>query len=164
MTLVGLGKEEAGEAVRMFVLETWTTAPQLDPFGNAREAAISRSASQSVPAPSPVEDARDVEEIWRIMPEVGGMVFFKLGYTAGNRNWVAGEPRTFPVTDTSFFEIYRHDQLAEVVMSNALGKPMSGTPDYTSSVMELDGVLDGSQEVVSVVHLPIYYRQVFLPD
>ena len=49
------------------------------------------------------------------------------------------------------------------MVSTALGKPSSGTFQLSNSVDGLQGILNGSEETVAVIDIPVYVRQVYLP-
>lgn len=50
------------------------------------------------------------------------------------------------------------------IAEDLIAKPMTGTLEFTNSVTDLAALFDGSEEIVSVLHLPVYLRRVYLPD
>lgn len=157
MVLVGLGKGVDG--VRGYVLRIMTTVPERNPYSVAVPAAISRTRTLSDPAEGP----RTVSDSWTIQPEGGGAVSITLDYTAGKRGWSAGESTPYSGADPTFSRIYRYDQMVDLVVSEGLGKPSSGSYDVTSSVPELSGLFDGSEKIMTVMDVPVYVRDVSLP-
>ena len=155
--LVGLGKND--DTVRMYVLRIMTTVPDRNPYGVATAAEIARTKSLSGPA----NGARTSSDEWKIMPVEGGELVFTLNYTTGRRGWSPGELFPHSAANPDFSRIYRYDQMVDLVVSKALGKPSSGEFSLTSTVAELDAVLDGSQETIAVMDVPVYVRKVFLP-
>lgn len=157
MVVVGLGKGDDG--VRGYVLRIMTTVPERDPYSVAIPAAISRTRTLSDQADGP----RMVSDSWTIQPDGGGTVSITLDYTAGNRGWSAGESTPHSGVDPSFSRIYRYDQMVDLVVSEGLGKPSSGSYEVTSSVPELSGLFDGDEKVMAVMDVPVYVRDVSLP-
>ena len=157
MVVVGLGK--GAEGVRGYVLRILTTVPERDPYGVAVPAAISRTRTLS----HPDSGTRTVSDSWTIKPESGGSVSIKLNYTAGKRSWSAGESTPYSGLDPTFSRIYRFEQLVDLVVSAGLGKPSSGTYSVTSDVPELSGLFDGSEEIMSLMDVPVYIREISLP-
>lgn len=155
--LVGLGKSD--DTVRMYVLRILTTVPERNPYGVAAAAQIERTKSLSGPA----NGARESSDEWRIMPAEGGELVFKLNYTTGKRSWSPGELFPHSAANPDFLRIYRYDQMVDLVVSSALGKPSSGEFSLTNTIAELEAVFDGSQETVAVMDVPVYVRDVFLP-
>ncbi|MCJ8310303.1 MAG: hypothetical protein MJH08_14700 [Hyphomicrobiales bacterium] len=161
VVFVGMGRK--GETVRQFVLKILTTVPQRNPYGVASAAEIERSRTVSGPA----NGARAVSDAWRIAPAEGGEksgeVTFKLDYTTGRRAWMPGELFPYSAAEPDFSRIYRFNQLVDLVVSAPLGKPSSGTFQLSNSVEGLQSILNGSEETVAVIDIPVYVRQVYLP-
>lgn len=155
--LVGLGKQS--DTVRMYVLQILTTAPERNPYGVASAADISRTKSLSGPA----DGGRISTDEWRIVPSDGGEVVFALNYTTGKRGWTPGELFPFSASDPDFSRIYRYDQMVDLVVSTALGKPASGEFNLESTAPVLAEVFDGSEEIVAVMDIPVYVRKIYLP-
>lgn len=155
--LVGLGKKD--DTVRMYVLRILTTVPERDPYDVAIAAEIERTQSLSGPA----NGARTISDEWQIMTEGGGELTFTLDYTTGKRGWSPGELFPYSAADPSFSRIYRYDQMVDLVVSTALGKPSSGNYSLTSSIAELGVIFDGSQEIIAVMDVPSYVRKIYLP-
>lgn len=155
--LVGLGKKE--DAVRMYVLRILTTVPERNPYGVATAADIARTKSLSGPA----NGARVSSDEWRVMPSEGEELVIALDYTTGKRGWTPGELFPYSAANPDFSRIYRYDQMVDLVVSSALGKPSSGEFSLTSNVSELGAIFDGSQEIIAVMDVPVYVRKVYLP-
>lgn len=155
--LVGLGKN--ADVVRGYVLRIMTTVPERDPYSVAIPADISRTRTLTDPADGP----RAVSDIWTIEPEGGGTMEIELDYTAGARGWSAGESFPFSAADPMFSRIYRYEQMVDLVVSEGLGKPASGTYRVTSDVPELAALFDGSERIMAVMDVPVYVREVSLP-
>ncbi len=158
VAVVGLGKQDDGDTVRAFVLRIYTTAPERNPYGTAKAAEIERDYTVTGPA----ESGRDSSDTWRVMVD-GGEIAMSLAYTTGKRGWSSGESTPYSAASPDFFRIYRYQQLADLVMSKAVGKPMTGDFALSSTVPELATIFDGSEDVVAVLDVPVYVREVFLP-
>ena len=119
--LVGLGKKD--DAVRLYVLRILTNVPERNPYGVNVAAQVSRSRSLVGSA----DGTRRSSDEWRISPESGGEMVFTLDYTEGKRSW--GPSKSFPhsAANPDFSRIYRYNQMVDLVMSKALGKPASLT-------------------------------------
>ncbi|MFY0692357.1 MAG: hypothetical protein JXR14_10610 [Paracoccaceae bacterium] len=159
VAVAGLGKEEGGDGVRLYVLRIYTTDPAPDPYKNAVASDIAHSASASGPANA----GRMRKEDWTIAPDGGGEITLSLDFTSGKRGWSSDEARPFSNTDPEFSRIYRYNQLVDLVMSTAVGKPMSGEVAFSSTVPELVKMFDGAQELVAILDVPVYVREVYLP-
>ena len=66
----------------------------------------------------------------------------------------------FSAASPDFHRIYRYDQLADLAMSDGLGRQLDGEVRFDASVPAL---LDGSEELKAVTVIPIYIRKVSLP-
>ena len=157
--LVGLGKQTDGDAVRLYVMRIYTTDPASNPYGNSVGADITRTRTLSGDG----APGRQHSESWIIRPETGGELAFDLAYTTGRPNWVSDEAKPHSAANPDFSRIYRFQQLVDLAMSEALGKPLSGEVALTSSVEELDTLLDGSERVAAVMTVPVYLRDISLP-
>lgn len=159
VAIVGLAKQDDGDAVRMYVLRIYTTAPDSDPYGNAMRAGIARESGLTGPA----DGGRESTDFWRVETEDGGQLVLRLNYTTGARSWTPGERLPYSAAQPDYFRIYRFEQLVDLVMSKAVGKPINGEMTLESTVLELADIFDGTEEVVAVLDIPVYIRKVFLP-
>lgn len=155
--LVGLGRK--ADTVRMYVLRILTTVPERNPYGVAEGAEIERSKSLSGPA----NGARLSSDEWRIMTTQGEELVFTLNYTTGRRGWTPGELFPYSASNPNFSRIYRYEQMVDLVVSTALGKPSSGDFSLTNSVSELASIFNGAHEIIAVMDVPVYIRKVYLP-
>lgn len=154
---VGLGKKE--DSVRMYVLRILTTVPERNPYGVAESAEIERTKSLGGPA----NGARLSSDEWRITAAQGGELVFTLNYTTGKRGWTPGELFPYSASNPDFSRIYRYEQMVDLVVSTALGKPASGDFNLTNSASELADIFDGNHEITAVMDVPVYVRKVYLP-
>ncbi|MHA6326339.1 hypothetical protein [Roseivivax sp. CAU 1753] len=156
---VGLAKQDGGDAVRMYVLRILTTVPDRNPYGVATGADIARTQSLAGPA----DAGRLSSDMWRITSPEGGTLSFTLDYTTGKRSWSPGELFPYSAANPDFSRIYRYEQMVDLVASTAVGKPSSGEFQLSNSIAELAAIFDGSEQIIAVMDVPVYVRDVFLP-
>ena len=145
--------------MRLFVVGLYTTAPGDDPYGLAQRAAIARESALTGPA----DGARDSENFWRAIMESGGQLVLRVNYTTGKRGWSSSEALSYSAANPEFHHIYRYDSITDVVMSEAMGKPVDGTFKLTSTVLELAEIFDGNEKVVAILDVPVRVRNTYLP-
>lgn len=158
-SLVGLAKQIDGDGIRFFVLKVYTTNPNYNTFPGAVLATVDRETMTKGPA----NGSRERSEIWALEPETGGRIEVALTFITGRPAWVSDESRTFSAADPTVSKIFRYSQLADVVASRELGKPMAGVFTLANSVPELASLFDGTQEVIAIIDMPVYVREVFTP-
>ena len=157
LALASLGKQD--DKVRLFVLRIYNTKPEPDPYGVNVVADVMRTTGVAVAA----NDKRQRSDEWVIQTAENEKITFVLDYETGNRNWAPAEALPYSATDPDFSRIYRVNQLTDLVVSTALEKPASGTYSLTNSLSDLGTILDGSEDIVAVIDVPMYVREIFLP-
>ena len=157
LALASLGKN--GDQVRLFVLRIYNTKPEPDPYGVNVAAEVMRKTGVEVSA----DDKRQRSDEWVIQTAENEKLTFVLDYETGNRNWAPAEALPYSATDPDFSRIYRVNQLTDLIASKALEKPASGTFALTNGLSDLSSILDGSEDIVAVIDVPMYVREIFLP-
>ena len=157
--VAGLGKQTDGDAVRLYLFRIYTTVPERDPYGVAMASDISRTTTESGPA----NGGRTKTDSWTIAPAGGGELNFSMTYTTGARSFTPGEAFPHSAANPDFLRIYRYDQMVDLVMSTAVGKPIGGEFSLSGTVPEQAGMLDGGQDTVAILDVPVYVREVSLP-
>ncbi len=160
LAVLGLGKQDGGDAVRLFVLKVFTTNSNYETFPGAQRAEISRRTSTDGAA----NEGRQREEQWNVALESGGELSLSLNFLSGKRSWITSKAQVYSSTDVNHSRVFHYDQLVDVVMSVPIGKPNSGDFFFSSTIPELADVIDGSEEVLAIIDVPVYVREVFLPD
>lgn len=155
---LGLGKEDGGDAVRIFVMRAYTSDPDNDPYQVNVPAEVTRMNALTGPAAG----GRQSTDSWR-MTASGGELAMSLDYTTGNRSWSSSEALSFSAASPDFHRIYRYDSITDLVMSTAVGKPIAGEYSLESSVPELANIFDGREETVAILDIPVRVRRIFLP-
>ena len=160
VAFLSYAKKEGVEGVRGFVTRVYEEPPVVNPYGNSVAADIDRIAGYA--------DAgggdRVQSELWTVQPEGGGELILNLDYKVGGLMWsTGGESRPYSSVDPDFFRIYRYDQLAGLAMNAAMGRALNGTVSFTATNPDLATLFDGSEELVSIVSIPTYVRNISLP-
>lgn len=155
VAIVNYGVKAGVKGARMFVTQVYETPPVVNPYENSITATISRSAS--------VDDAKNHKETWSIKPETGGEINFSLSYQSGKPGWKADVATPYSNKKPDFHRIYKYEQVADLLMSKALGKELTGEISFQSSVPEMAGMFDKNEQLIGVLAIPVYVRDVFLP-
>lgn len=159
VALAGVGKEIEGDKVHLFIYRIYETSASSDPFGNSMEAVISRSSSTEGADMS----GRARSEEWMVQPEAGGEITMALNFTTGNRKWAVREITPHSNIDPNISQIWRDEQLIDLLMSAEMEKPLKGEFSFASTIPELSGIFDGTEEAVAILDIPSYIRDTFLP-
>ncbi|MGC9369896.1 MAG: hypothetical protein ACP5DX_10195 [Paracoccaceae bacterium] len=158
--LLSYGVAEGQPGPRMFITRVFEPAPMVDPYSNSAPAQITRASQSAVGA----DGATTRSESWVVTPEAGGKIAVDLSFTSGAGNLVRGaEALPHSAAKPEFHRIYRYDQMVELVMSAALGKPVAGDKEVSADLPDMAGMFDGSQQVAAILFIPVYIRDTFLP-
>ena len=159
VALVSLASQEGSDETRAYVTRIYATPPGYDPYRNAINAQIGRSATQDV-----ADNAAPVRtEEWTVSPESGGEMTFALSYESGTPSWSEGQALPYSNIDPDFHRIYRYDQLVDLVMSVPAGKALAGETTFATTIPEIAPMFDGNEKLIGIISVPVYVRQVFLP-
>lgn len=156
--ILGLAKETDGKRVRQFVLVVYTDDPDANPYGNSVAASVERARSLTGDS----ANGRTHSESWTVSAGDESLSV-SVSYPMGTPGWSLGKSAAFSVSDPDFAVSQSYQQLAELVMSKSLGKPMGGEVAYANTLSGLTGLLNGNEEVQAIVNIPIYVREVFHP-
>lgn len=160
VAFLSYGGKDGIEGVRGFVTRVYEEAPVVDPYKTSVTADIKRFSLFSDLG----SGQRVQSEEWTIVPSGGGELRFEMDFIVGDYRWTtAGESRAHSPEDPEFFRIYRYDQLASLAMSTDMGLELNGTVSFTVSDPDLGALFGGSEELVSIVSIPIYLRKISLP-
>ena len=55
------------------------------------------------------------------------------------------------------------DSVTDVIMSDAMGKPVSGSFNLDNTIPELASVLDGDEKLIAILDIPVRVRKTFYP-
>jgi hypothetical protein len=159
VALLGLAKQTEGKKVRLYVLRLFTSNPDDDPFKNAVVAGVSRRSS----AEGRGNAGRTHEEHWLVDLGDGGTLGVSASFTTGRGMWVSDKARPYSNSDPTVSRIFSYDQLVELVMSLPANKPLTGEFSLSTTIPELAGLFDGSQQLVAIMNIPVYVRKVYMP-
>lgn len=102
-------------------------------------------------------------ESWEVRPAGGGSIELHLQYQGGAPARTKAETKVYSAAEPSFFRIYRVEQGLDVVRSIPAGIDRVQSYQLRVNVSELSKLLNGNRTLVSIVVLPFYIRQVYLP-
>ena len=159
VALVSPGSQEGSDETRTYVTRMYATPPGYDPYRNAINARIGRSATHEA-----ADNAAPVRtEEWTVTPDSGGEMRFALSYKSGIPSWSKGQALPYSNIDPAFHRIYRYDQLVDLVMSIPAGKTLAGEAKFVSTIPEIAPMFDGNETLIAIISVPAYVRKVFLP-
>lgn len=156
--ILGLGKQADGKSVRQFVLKVYTDNPEANPYGNTVAASVQRTRLLAGDS----QTGRIHSEDWTVTAE-DGTLSVSLNYPMGTAGWSLGKSAAFSASDPDFAVSQSYQQLAHLVMSKSVGKPLAGEMSHANTLAGLSGLLDGNEDVQAIVNIPIYIREIFLP-
>lgn len=160
VALLAYARKEGVEGVRGFVIRVYEEPPLVDPYGTSVTADISRTASFMDAGSS----ERTQSEVWAVRSEGGGELTLSLDFEVGGYGWQKGAgSRPYSAVNPDFSRIYRYDQLAGLAMNAAMGRELEGTVTFTATDPDLGGLFDGTEEMASIVSIPIFVREISLP-
>lgn len=160
VAFLAYARSDSAEGVRGFVTLVYEEPPLVNPYSNSVAADIDRVAGYTDAGGG----ARTQSELWTVKPEAGGELTLDLDYKVGGFRWsTGGESRPYSAVNPDFFRIYRYDQLAGLVMNDAMGRELDGTVSFSSTDPELAKLFDGSEDLVAIVSIPTYVREIYLP-
>ena len=160
VALMAYARNPDVEGVRGYVTHVYEEAPVVSPYGNSVPADIRRHVVLS----DGEDGGRMQTEEWMIAPDSGGEIQIKLGMAVGGYKWSeGGESRPYSAVNPEFFRIYRYDQLAGLAKSAGMGLELNGSVEVTVSDPDLAALFDGSEELVTILSIPIYMREISLP-
>lgn len=159
VALVSLASRAGSDETRTYVTRIYATPPDYDPYRNAVSSRISRSSTLvGADNAAPVRT-----EEWTVRPESGGEMTFALSYDAGTASWSKSQALPYSNIEPDFHRIYHYEQLTDLLMSVPAGKALAGEANFATTIREIAPMFDGSEEMIGVIAVPVYVRQVFLP-
>ena len=143
------------------VVRVLTTNAAEVPGPYKTSAPASLRLEQSVKA-SDMEPAT-VRERWEVSDRSGGGLLLAVEYTRGVPERMKTESKVYGGPDPAFFRVYRVDQGADVLRSRPAGVDRVRKLELRVTLADLKKAFDGSEQVVNVMALPWYLREVSLP-
>ena len=143
------------------VVRVLTTNPQELPGPYKTSAPVSLRLEQSIKA-TDMESAT-VSERWEITDRSGGSIILALEYARGVPARSKSEAKIYGGPDPAFFRIYGVDQGADLLRSGPAGIDRVKKLSLRVTTADLKKAFDGSEQIVSIMALPWYLREVSLP-
>jgi hypothetical protein len=151
---------QTGETA-LFDIREFNASPQEvpGPYKTGVSATIRRAATLQGADLAP----GTASEMWEVKESGGGLIELRVEYQRGIPSRTKPEVKLHSAADPSFFRIYRPDVGTDVVKSTPAGIDRVRSYQFRVTVPELRPLFDGIEQLVSIVVLPWYVRQVFLP-
>jgi len=159
VALVNYGVKKGVKGARTFITKVYETPPVVNPYGNSISAAISRTTSLS----SSFNGPKIQKEVWSIKTETGGEINLSLSYQPGKPGWKSSKTTPYSNVNPDFYRIYKYEQLADLAMSKAIGRELKGEVSFKSNASEIARAFDGSENLVGILTIPVYKREISLP-
>jgi hypothetical protein len=105
-----------------------------------------------------------VQEAWEFQADNGNGIEFRLQYARGLATRAKVELTPHSAQTPDFYRIYRVDQATDVVRSTATGTDRVEMVAFKAAGRPLSQLFDGSEQLISITSIPLYTRQLFLPD
>jgi hypothetical protein len=103
------------------------------------------------------------EDFWEVRDTRGGVIELRVQYQHALPLRAKSEQKIYSAAEPSFFRIYRVDTATDIIKSVPAGIDRVKNYQFHMAVPELKNLFDGSEQLVGVVALPLYLRQIFLP-
>jgi hypothetical protein len=162
VTLVVPARNAASGESSPLVIRTYESdANDLPGFYKAGvPASVEREHSASGSGTKPAR----ASERWSMKDEKGATIDLALDYERGTPARVKQEMKPRSAIDPATWRIYRQEQALHVVKSTAVNIDRIKQYRLEVKVPELDKLFDGKEQLVSVIDVPWYSRQTYLPQ
>jgi len=144
-----------------YVIRIYTSNPKNLPgaYSNSRQATIEHDQSSKGTGVS----SGAVSQAWTVRDSKGGSVDFQVQYESGSLAPSKAESKSYGGSDPTLFRIFRVEQGVDAAKSTPNGVDRTKGAKLRVTVPDLLDLLDGSEQVISIVAAPWYVRHVFLP-
>ena len=102
-------------------------------------------------------------ELWELWDSAGGMLQFRMEYQRAVPSRAKREMKPRSAVEPTFFRIYRFDQGSDLVKSIPAGIERVQNYQLRVTVSELRKLFDGTEQLVGIIVVPWYVRQLYLP-
>ena len=134
------------------------------PVGELRPGPLEAVIAMAKSTRSEENGANTVEESWEMSSEAGDKLRFAATFTRGIGVRAHVEQKIHAAVKPSFHRIYKIDQVTQVAHSTADESRRARKVEVAASGPQLGKLFDGTEQLVAVMSVPAYYRQVFLPE
>jgi len=159
VALATLASQAASGKTRMFAIRAYMTDLSLDHYKNSVSAEVSRTSGLIA------EDnaAASGSEEWTVKTSDGGTLSFHMAYIGTTPSYGESESFIYSNVDPDFYRIYRQKHLTVLVKSVPAKVDLTTGYAFSTTIPELASMLDGSEELIGILNVPIYSRQTYLP-
>jgi hypothetical protein len=105
-----------------------------------------------------------VEESWAVSADAGDKLQFNAIYSRGVTTRAHVEPRIYAAAKPEFYRIYKADQVTEIVHSMADESKRAKKVEFSATGPQIAKLFNGKEQLVAIMTIPAYYRQIFLPE
>jgi hypothetical protein len=102
-----------------------------------------------------------IEEIWQVRAADGNSVEAQIQFVRGLPAKSKTESKLFSAINPDIFAIYRVEQASDVVRSSVTGVDRVTKLSIKASGSKLSMLFDGTEQLISVISVPWYSRQVY---
>jgi hypothetical protein len=103
------------------------------------------------------------DELWDAKADNGAAIRVKLGFVRGTPAKAKLEQKAYSGAKPDFFRIYRIEQAADVVRSAPIKVDRTTEVSVDVAGQPLTSVFDGTEQLIAIIAVPWYSRQIFLP-
>jgi hypothetical protein len=104
-----------------------------------------------------------IEELWQIKAADGNSIEVQIQFARGLPAKSKIESKLFSATNPDIVAIYRVEQGSDVVRSTATGVDRVTKLSFKASGSKLSPLFDGTEQLIAVISVPWYSRQVYSP-
>lgn len=104
-----------------------------------------------------------IDDFWEVRDTRGGIIELRIQYERGLPLRSKQDQKLYSAVEPTFYRIYRQEMASDLVKSIPVGVDRVQSYRFRVAMPELKNLFDGSEQLVGVVALPLYLRQVFLP-
>jgi hypothetical protein len=152
-------KRKDSEVRGQMLFGGFTTGPAPGVYSVFAKASISSERTFRTSA----DGVATVEEAWDIKGEGGDAIQYQMHYVRGVAAAEKIDVRVYSGAKPEFYRIYRYTQAADVVRGAGAAPERVKSFAFKATGPKLAPLFDGSEQLVSVVAVPYYSRQVHLP-
>ncbi len=144
---------------RTFVAGVFEPEPLTDTYKNSTAADIQRNLELAAGS----SGFAKVEDQWNIVSPAG-TISVNIDYAGVPVGWSeANEALPCSAAEPDFNRIYRYDQLAGLIMNDAIGRQINGAISFEASGLFFGDIFAGVDAPVAAVTVPVYIRDIYLP-
>ncbi|BBO73808.1 hypothetical protein DSCW_12250 [Desulfosarcina widdelii] len=143
----------------MYATRVYATDSSLNPYKNSVSAMISRTSELSAEGNA----AASGSEEWTVKTSDGGTLSFRMKYIGNTPSYGESESFIYSNVEPDFYRIYRQKHLTELVKSVSAKVDRTTEHAFSTTIPEMASMFDGSEELIGILNVPIYWRQTYLP-